>query len=359
MQPRMDAAQALARRLRDLRLNGLTRPVTQKQLGDALGCSVATISSWENPQTPALPSDDWLRRYAVFFTTSRSLAPEPRLLAKDELTGDERARRDELEEELLALRAARVAESATTTDAEPAVPDFWVYPPGERVTIVCAELPEHLRRQMKPYTDPNDPDYIDLYTYADVDSLMQLYGHIRAVNPRSVVNYKRDTEVTARDYASHLVLLGGVDWNDTTRLVMEQLAVARETRGMPVRQSTRPEDDADGWFSVGERTYTPEVVKSGTEKRLLSDVAHFFRGPSPMGKGRTVTICNGMYGRGTLGAARALTWDEYRDANGDYIRKRFGGSSLFSILCRVRILGGEVVPPDWNDPAVRLHEWPD
>jgi hypothetical protein len=212
---------------------------------------------------------------------------------------------------------------------------------------------------MKPYTDPNDPDYIDLYTYADLDSLMQLYGHIRAVNPRSVVNYKRATEVGALDYGTHLVLLGGVDWNSTTKLVMEQLSVAHATRGMPVRQSTRPDDDSDGWFSVGDRRYAPEVVGTGDDKRLLSDVAHFFRGPSPMGRGRTVTICNGMYGRGTLGAARALTWDGYRDINGEYIRKRFGASLTFSMLCRVRILGGEVVPPEWTDPAVRLHEWPD
>ena len=38
-----------------------------------------------------------------------------------------------------------------------------------------------------PYTDPDDPDHIELLSYSDLDSLFELHGHIRAANPASNV----------------------------------------------------------------------------------------------------------------------------------------------------------------------------
>ena len=36
-------------------------------------------------------------------------------------------------------------------------------------------------------------------------------------------------------------------------------------------------------------------------------MAHFYRSPNPFNHKRTVTVLNGMFSRGTLGAVRALT----------------------------------------------------
>ena len=43
-------------------------------------------------------------------------------------------------------------------------------------------------------------------------------------------------------------------------------------------------------------------------------------------KRRTVTVCNGMYGRGTYGAVRALTDVRFRDSNDGYVKSRFAGA---------------------------------
>src|SRR2546421_4664027 len=85
---------------------------------------------------------------------------------------------------------------------------IWYFPDQRPVTIVCARLPKRLRDQM-PYADPRDPDYVRSYTYADLDSLIELYGHVRAVNPDSQVGIRTADALESDDHTSHLVLLGG------------------------------------------------------------------------------------------------------------------------------------------------------
>jgi hypothetical protein len=92
---------------------------------------------------------------------------------------------------------------------------------------------------------------------------------------------------------------------------------------------------------------------------LVEDVAHVFRAPNPYNWRRTVTIFNGMFGRGTYGAVRSFTDARFRDRNAEYVDARFPDGETFSILARVRIVMGEVLTPDLTLPETRLHEWPE
>jgi hypothetical protein len=231
----------------------------------------------------------------------------------------------------------------------------WFLPDRQQITIVCAPLPQDLRERM-PYTDPRDPDYIELYTYADLDSLLELHGHIRAANPDTDVFVRTATTLSTDDYSSHLVLLGGVDWNLLTRTVLDRI-------NLPVRQVSLAAKDEPGYFEVldgdGGREFPPTLRRDGGDIELLEDVAHFFRGPNPFNRARTLTICNGMFGRGVLGAVRTLTDKRFRSRNAAYAATRFVGQASFSILARVPIVDGKVVTPDWSVPENRLHEWSD
>jgi len=120
----------------------------------------------------------------------------------------------------------------------------------------------------------------------------------------------------------------------------------------------RATDEDPAYFSTAEsEQFKPALDEAnGT---LLEDVAHFFRGNNPYNARRTVTLCNGMYGRGTYGAVRSLTDAKFRDRNEGYLRERFQGAPSFSILMRVRTNpNGAVVTPDWTLAEDRLHEWP-
>jgi transcriptional regulator with XRE-family HTH domain len=354
----------LARRLRTLRLeewSGVT--VTQPQLAKALGVSVPSVSSWESPHNPQPPPKARLVDYARFFATTRSLnGGRPKLVGDDELTADERGRREEREDMLLALRAEvderPVSESASRFApplSESVATGPLHFTDARPVTIVCASLPRD-RLERMPYTDPREPDYTELYTYTDLDALVELHGHVRAANPNIPVRIRSVTGLKRDDYTTHLILLGGVDWNALTRDLLRELAV-------PVAQETREDDLDGGSFEVidGElrRSFRPQLHDVGGRKELVEDVAHIFRVRNPYNWRRTVTIFNGMFGRGTYGAVRALTDASFRDRNAEYLDQRFPDGETFSILARVRIRGGEVLTPDLTVAETRLHEWPE
>jgi transcriptional regulator with XRE-family HTH domain len=358
VEPTDTAKHALARRLRELRLTewpGLA--VTQPQLAKALGVSVPSISAWESERSPQPPPANRLDDYARFFATQRSLAGgKTRLLDEDDLTPDEQVRRDELGDELAGLREAIDAPVSRwpVGGGRPHVPTGpLVFTDGAPITIVCAPLPDYFQDRM-PYGDPDEPDYVESYSYADLDGLIELHGHVRAMNPDSQVRIRRASDMSPDDLTTHLLLLGGVDWNELTRDLLDAVSV-------PVSQMAR-ENDPVGAFEVGEGDDTiefrPHLERYGDKQRLVSDVAHLFRGPSPLNWKRTVTIFNGMFGRGTYGAVRILTDARFRDRNADYLRGRFHGDT-YSVLARVQIVMREVVTPDLTVRETRLHEWPE
>ncbi|MFD8498126.1 helix-turn-helix domain-containing protein [Amycolatopsis sp. NPDC059657] len=347
----------LARRLKELREQKWPRCViTQGQLAEALSArrsvSVASISSWESTTTPKPPPVHRLEAYATFFATERSVAGEPyQLLDVRQLTEEERAARGDLLAELTGLRTA-----ATTEPVEASAEggNLLRFDDGKPITIVCSQLPAELLKGF-PYANVDDPDYVRLYTYADPDALLELYGHVRALNPGADVRYRLASELGSADYpAIHLISLGGVDWNALTRDLLRRLR-------LPLRQELRPEHSESGHFEINEggekKNFVPHLQEVDGKTILVDDVAHFYHGPSPFNSALTVTICNGMYGRGTLGAVRALTDPLFSRRNQAYIERRFAGRRSISILSRVSVVNGRPVAPDWTDPKVRLHEW--
>ncbi len=356
-----DPALVLAGLLRHLRLEGLAgRPVPQKDLARALGVSPPLVSSWESGSAPTIPPQHRIEAYAQFFATERSLDNgRYRLVPIGELTATEEARRRELEADLKRHRSAALGgtlSSGSTPQTDDRIGEGpWRFANAKPVTIVCAPLPEDLFARM-PYTDPDAPDFTRLYTLADVDSLLELHGHIRASNPDIRVNVRSAAELEPDDYTTHLVLLGGVDWNRITRHVLEAAEV-------PVRQHSFLEDPEGAAFEVdthdGPRQLRPVLREEGGKQVLVEDVAHFYRAPNPYNRRRTVTVCNGMFGRGTLGAVRTLTDANFRDRNWAFLREQFRDGDTYSIMTRVQIVEGQVLTPDWTIEGTVLHLWPE
>jgi transcriptional regulator with XRE-family HTH domain len=337
------SSHALARRLKALRVEHWPdAAITQGQLAKAFDSSAPLLSSWENGKVP--PSAR-LAAYATFFATRRSIEDGYRVLDLDELTEDELEYREELLAELTEL-----AEVDTGAPASSSSRGFWYFPDAYDITIVVAQLPDD-QLPKTPFTDPASPDYVELYTYADLDSLIELHGHIRSLNPGSQVHFRTAEALSPDDYTTHLVLLGGVDWNVVTRDVVDRVE-------LPVNQPGRSDVSDVGGFEVVENGETRLIAPLVVRGKLIEDVAQFYRGISPYNKKRTVTICGGMYGRGTLGAVRALTDAKFRDRNTAYLKDRFAGHDAYSVITRVTIVNGRVVTPDWTLSENRLFEWP-
>jgi transcriptional regulator with XRE-family HTH domain len=385
-----DPRQELARYLRALREERWPgRKVTQPELAQALGgdkpLSVPLISSWESKTAPRIPPPSRLDGYAAVFATERSFSNgQPRMLTPRELSDEERHAMAELKQQLGHLRSnALGATSSPTTAAQAGEVEEslsagpWRFDDGNDITIVCAKWPEHMLRRM-PYTDVNDPDYIELLTYSELDALFELHGHIRAANPANQVNLRVAGQLAADDYSSHLISLGGVDWNTATSTALQRLP-------LPVRQIADWDAPAGQYFEVDDNgtiaRFSPVIERGDTRSdhnvtessdlagdlespsgaadkgMLREDVALFARAVSPFNRRRTVTICNGMYGRGTYGVVRALTDARFRDRNADYLQRHFGDSNAYCILTRVPIADGVTLTPDWTTGDYTLFEW--
>jgi hypothetical protein len=348
----------LARRLRDLRLHQWPgQSVTQRMLAEALGeskpLSLSLISAWENENNPTAPRPAQLRAYATFFATERSLASgRAHVLPDEDLTADEIAVRDQLYDSLLGLRRQLTAEPPASSADAPIRFD-WRIPPGEPVRIVCGKLkdPKH------PYMDPDDVNYTDLLTFADVDALVELFGHLRKVNPDSDVRFIRADRLNpagaADDLASHLVLIGGIALNDVTTSILDQAA-------LPIRQVEHPDLNGRGEiFEVTEGKEASQFLPMLAGDRVVEDVGLLARMPNPNNSSTTLTFCSGVFARGVLGAVRALTDDKLREQNESYLAQRFAGAERFAILLRVPVLLGTALTPDLRNPSTRLFEWCD
>jgi hypothetical protein len=368
-----DSRQILARRLRSLREEHWPgRKVNQAQLAAALSrdgnrsASEALISSWESRTNPKVPPASRIGDIARFYASPRSFDGKVgHLLSPDELTASEQAALENLAQELTRLRSAardtpgKISDPATVRGLTPEIAQLlsagpYHFPLGDRITIVCGRLPEDMLARM-PYTDFVDPDFIASYQYSDLDALIELFGHLRAANPASRVRFKAADQLSSDDYSGHLVLLGGVDWNVATSSVLARLQ-------LPVVQVNQWDKEGGAYFEVTEEDgrkvpHRPRLEESGGMKILQEDVALYARAVSPFNQERFVVISNGMYGRGTYGAVRALTDEQFRDRNMRYIQAQFASSEAFCILTRVAVENNVTVTPDWTLPETRLFEW--
>lgn len=351
MQPAPPAAFELAQRLRHLRQQWPR--LTQDQLAAAFSTeerlAAATVSSWESLRSPKVPPAHRLNAYARFFSSPRSVAAEPRLLRLDELTPDERNAYEKLEADLLRLRSMATGEPTAT---EQTFKRSWHFPDAGPVTLVCARLPDD---QIGPFGDPTNPNYTELQTYADIDALAELFGHIRMENPASRVRFRTPSEIQRDDLSGHVILLGGVVWNDITGRLSDMA-------NLPITQIEHPDLDSGEIFVAdidGEpREFWPRWRDDGALKRVLTDdVGLLARVPNPLNASRTLTICNGIHSRGVYGAVRTLTDAELRDGNERYLSAHVGDTKSFGVLMSVPVIENQIITPDFNTPGVVLYQW--
>ena len=237
---------ALARRLRELRERqwpGVR--ITQGMLAEAFGGSTPLVSGWESTTNATVPPAGRLLAYATIFATRRSVHEgRVRMLPEQDLTDDERAARDALHRELLDLRTAAVDPGTPTSSGRRH--GTWYFPDVKEVRIVCGQL----TRPSDTYADLLDPNYTELLQYADLDALVELFGHIRMENPSSDVRYRRADTLRPDDLVAHLVLIGGIFLNPASRWIGAKI-------NLPVQQLS-VDEVADGEiFVVDEGRFLP------------------------------------------------------------------------------------------------------
>jgi transcriptional regulator with XRE-family HTH domain len=358
-EPVPPAAASLARRLRELRRSRFPdTKLNQKDLARALsgdeGVAVSTISAWENIQTPTLPPPHRLKALAQFYATERSLedgADLAHLVPLDDLSPAEQEAREELEQELFKLRDNDAGEVLTP----PAPRQFWRFDDGASIIVICSDLTKSDEVKLGPLSDVDNPNYTELYSYADLDALVALLSHLNSSNPDADIRWSR--VASAKDLSNHLVVLGGIAWNDVTRRLDDIV-------DLPIRQIENETIHSGEVFETkdGQRQFRPRWRDKdpGTQDKpgvLLEDVGMLARLPNPYNELRTLTYCNGIHSRGVLGAVRSLTDPAVRADNEGFIEETFPDPNRFALLMRVRVFGGETEYPSLKSPGTVLFKW--
>jgi hypothetical protein len=354
--PAPPALLELVYRLRFLRTDywpdiKLTQAALAKALAGDGKLSPAAVASWESSTSPKLPPRERVEAYAQFFATRRSLGPEPALVPIETFSPEEQAAHGELLGDLLRLHSA--ARGGPAPEAPIVVRRSWHFTDAGPLTLVCAQLPP---AEASPLARRDNPNYTKLAGLADLDAMVELHGHIRAENSGMGVFFKAAPEVKADDLSGHVVIIGGIAWNN----VMRRLIDLSE---LPVRQEEEPGLTTGEIFVTqaddGQRKYLPEWSAATDEfpRELIEDVGLLVRMPNPLNSNRTLTMCNGIHSRGVLGAVRTLTDAMLRESNEKYIAQNFP-EDQFGILMRVQVIGGETLTPDFRTAGTVLYQWP-
>jgi transcriptional regulator with XRE-family HTH domain len=334
-------SEGLARRLRELRAGAR---LTQPLLGAVFGVRAPSVSAWEST---GAPPESRLSDYATFFATPRSLdGRQPRLLTVAELTDDERAARDQLLTELLELREQDLT---AVVRAELVPTSTWHFPDGKPIRLICGQLD---REDRPKFASGGQPNYMKLSAYADLDALVELFGHIRSLNPSSDVGFDLGDRLEDADYHSHLIVLGG--YGAATAIGSGTL----EQTDIPVRQI-----EVDDWehamegkrFEVDGRRYGAEFDATTGQ---FEDVGLFARIPSPYDSTTTLTVCSGVFTRGVYGSVRFLTDAGVRDRNEKYLAEHFADADSYALLMRVKGQSHATASPDLYVKDTVLLEWP-
>ncbi len=227
----------------------------------------------------------------------------------------------------------------------------WHFSDSGPVTLICAQLPEKYTGSL---ADPADPNYTELLSYADLDAMVELYGHIRAENPAIDVSFVLSSQSGPDDLSGHLVLLGGIIWNKINERISGMSS-------LPIRQIADPAVPTGEIFVVDhngeEQRFLPRWADADRHE-LVEDVGLIARTPNPLNSSRSLTICDGVHSRGVLGAVRTLTDARLRESNESYVTENFTDPSTFAILMRVPVIRGKVMTPDFRAANCVLYQWP-
>jgi transcriptional regulator with XRE-family HTH domain len=229
------------------------------------------------------------------------------------------------------------------------------------------------------YANPWHPNAIHMLHNGDADAVIELVGHVRAENPGVDVRWLAADELSSDDLTGHVIVLGGGDTalgkggSGALEYLMARLDLPVSTVLPPGGNAEYDNEfivrlDDDGQPDrLGKRleVHTPRFVldsdgqraRDEGQPRLEYDVALLGRFPNPLNLSATVTICSGIFSRGTYGAVRSLTDATLRARNERYLSGHLELQN-FWLLLHVPVFPGPTgaltLTPDLTRPFHRL-----
>jgi hypothetical protein len=228
----------------------------------------------------------------------------------------------------------------------------WGIRNGDSVIVVCSELDEPEERQ---FVEPRE--FIYSLKYGDVDAYFDVVVTLLRLYPRIKLRIMSagELEATRLDLASHLVLVGGPDYNSLTERIVDSGETRFEYRSPdgPVKSNACPDE-----IVLHDRVSNKEYCHSTTEK----DYGYFERIPNPLNSDTTIVFIGGCHTIGVTGAVSALSMAHSEQGevprtvlkNALTISKLIRRKKKFAVLVSVERIGQTISTPVVSSSRVFL-----
>lgn len=219
----------------------------------------------------------------------------------------------------------------------------WGIKNGDSVIVVCSELEEPEVRQ---HIEPRE--FIYSLKYGDVDAYFEVVITLLRLYPAIKLRIMSAGEAatTRMDLASHLILIGGPDYNTLAERVLSGNATQYDYRSPYVTtQSSQYPEEIVLYDKLNNREYCYT-----TDAR---DYGYFERIVNPHNPESSIVLIGGCHTIGVTGAVRAFSMAESEDgaiprhvlSNGALVAKRVGKAKTFSVVVSVERVGQTISVP--------------
>ena len=223
----------------------------------------------------------------------------------------------------------------------------WGIKDKDYVILVCSELDNPIERQM---VEPRE--FIYHFKYGDVDAyfevvitLLRLYPNIKLK-----IMSTGEAEATRIDFAQHLILIGGPDYNSITEKILKKKITQFDYKSPYVDvQSEKYPDE----IVLYHRELNKEFCYPGTSDK---DYGYFERIINPNNPDSQIILIGGCHTVGVTGAVKAFSMAESERGeipeivlnNARLVAKRIKRTSSFAVLVSV-----ERVAQSINIPVIK------
>lgn len=221
---------------------------------------------------------------------------------------------------------------------------IWGFKDGDSVIVVCSELDNPEERQ---HVEPRE--FIYSLKYGDVDAyfevmltLLRLYPSIKLRSMSS-----GEAETTRLDLSSHIVVIGGPDYNALTRRILSWGITQFEYRSpyVDVKPVQCPPDE----IVIYDRLHDKEYCYLDD----YHDYGYFERIINPYNPDKYIILIGGCHTIGVTGAIRAFSMAESREGeipstvlrNAEMVAKHIGKAKTFAVLVDVERIGQTISTP--------------
>ena len=205
----------------------------------------------------------------------------------------------------------------------------WGIKDGDSVIVVCSELDNPKKRQL---VEP-PREFIYSLKYGDVDAYFEVVTTLLRLYPAIKLRIMSAGEATATqvDFARHLILIGGPDYNALTKEILNQDVTQFDYRSPDGDTQSEKNPQEIVLYDKQNKNEYCFPTKISDDKDSDRDYGYFERIANPRNRKKNIVFIGGCHTIGVTGAVKAFSMAPNEE-----------GAIQDPVLCNAALVAGRV-----------------